>query len=209
MPISSRKFTHLLLLIRPQLRRPHREITHALDDADALGHRNRAAGVEQVEQVRALQHLIVSRQHREALLIGIVVVLREQFFALGFVFAEEAPQAVDIRHLEVVNRKLQLVGEAHVGVFHALGPLDVVNAFDALQERDQPLQTVSDFGRHQIQIDAAALLEVGELRDLLAVQHHLPADAPGAERGRFPVVLFELNIVLRKIEPMASRLPRY
>jgi hypothetical protein len=53
------------------------------------------------------------------------------------------------------------------------------------------------------------LLEVGELRDLHAVEHHLPADAPGAERRRLPVVLLEADVVLRGLMPHASRLSRY
>ena len=47
-----------------------------------------------------------------------------------------------------------------------------------------------------LQLQAARLLEVGELGDLHAVEHHLPADAPGAERGRLPVVLLEAEVVL-------------
>ena len=50
------------------------------------------------------------------------------------------------------------------------------------------------------QVDAADLLEVGELRDLLAVEHHLPADAPGAERRRLPVVLLEADVVLPRVD---------
>ena len=72
-----------------------------------------------------------------------------------------------------------------------------------------PLQSVGELGRDQIQIDPAALLEISELGDLQAIQHHLPADAPGAQRGRFPVILFELDVVLARSMPMAFRLPRY
>ena len=53
--------------------------------------------------------------------------------------------------------------------------------------------------RDRVEVDAAALLEVGELRDLEAVEHHLPSDAPGAERGRLPVVFFELDVVLAQV----------
>ena len=44
-----------------------REVPHAPDVADALGHRDRAARVEQVEGVRALQHLVVGRQRNRGL----------------------------------------------------------------------------------------------------------------------------------------------
>ena len=50
------------------------------------------------------------------------------------------------------------------------------------------------------EVDAARLLEVGELRDLLAVEEHLPADPPGAEGRRLPVVLLEAHVVGRGID---------
>ena len=45
-------------------------------------------------------------------------------------------------------------------------------------------------------VDAAALLEIGELGDLEAVEQDLPADPPGADRRRFPVVLVEAEVVV-------------
>ena len=50
------------------------------------------------------------------------------------------------------------------------------------------------------EVDAARLLEVGELRDLLPVEQHLPADAPGPEGRRLPVVLLEADVVGRGID---------
>src|SRR5207244_12447788 len=44
------------------------------------------------------------------------------------------------------------------------------------------------------------VLEIGELGDLHAVEHHLPADAPGTERRRLPIVLFEPDVVLSRID---------
>ena len=64
---SLRQFT---LLIDPNLRHAHRQIAHALDHAHPLGDADRAARIEQIKQVRALQHLVIGRQHREALLVG-------------------------------------------------------------------------------------------------------------------------------------------
>src|SRR6185369_5142115 len=45
------------------LRAADREVAHALDHADALGHRDRAARVERVEDVRALQREVVAGEH--------------------------------------------------------------------------------------------------------------------------------------------------
>jgi hypothetical protein len=42
---------------------------------------------------------------------------------------------------------------------------------------------------------AADLLEIGELRDLHPVAPDLPAQAPGAQRGAFPVILDEADVV--------------
>ena len=73
----------------------------------------------------------------------------------------------------------------------------------------QPLEPVGDLRGNQIQIDAAALLEVRELRDLQSVEHHLPADAPRAERRRLPVVFFELDVVLAEIDADRLEACRY
>ena len=79
------------------------------------------------------------------------------------------------------------------------GPLDVVHTLHALQKRHQALQAIRDFRRNQFQIDAAALLEVSELRHFHTVQHHLPTDAPRTQRRRLPVVFFQLQVMLRQI----------
>ena len=52
----------------------------------------------------------------------------------------------------------------------------------------------------RVDLDAAHLLEVRELGDLHAVQPDLPAKAPGAKRGALPVVLYEANIVISRID---------
>ena len=57
-------------------------------------------------------------------------------------------------------------------------------------------KSVRQFRTDRIEVHAAALLEVGELRDLQAIEHHLPADAPRSQRRRFPIVFFELDVML-------------
>src|SRR5262249_22655287 len=67
-PISSSSVgTRGLPLLEVQLRDLPREVPHPDDVRGALGDRDRAARVEQVERVRALQHLIVGRQRQLAL----------------------------------------------------------------------------------------------------------------------------------------------
>ena len=54
------------LLVDPGLRDAHRQLAHALNHADAFGDADGAARIERIKQVRALEHLIVSGQQREA-----------------------------------------------------------------------------------------------------------------------------------------------
>ena len=57
-----------LLLIHPRLRDAYRQRTHPRDHAHSLGHRNRAAGIQNIEQMRAFQAEIVGGQEGKPLL---------------------------------------------------------------------------------------------------------------------------------------------
>ena len=83
---------------------------------------------------------------------------------------------------------------------HARRPLEIEDAVDALQHHRDALEAVGQLRRDRRQLHAARLLEVRELRNLLAVEHHLPADAPRAERRRLPVVFLEPDVVLPRID---------
>ena len=145
--------------------------------------------------------MIVRRQQRETTLVLRLRIQAQQTLRFLFVQVEQLPHRVHVGHLEVVDRVLQLVGEPHIAIAHLRRPLDVVHAVGHLQERRQPLQTVRQLGRNQIQVHPTTLLEVSELRDLETIQHHLPAHAPRAQCRRLPVVLFKFNIVLAQIDP--------
>src|SRR4051794_2381593 len=82
----------------------------------------------------------------------------------------------------------------------AVGPLDVEHRRLAREEHREALEPVRDLRGDRREVDAAGLLEVGELRDLHPVEQDLPADAPRAEGGRFPVVFLEADVVLGEIE---------
>ena len=86
-----------LLLLRPDLRGPDCQIAHALDYAHAFGHRDRAARVEQIKQMRALQHLIVRGKYGKTLLLGILRVRPSNLLALSLMLGEQAPQTLDVR----------------------------------------------------------------------------------------------------------------
>ena len=108
--------------------------------------------------------------------------------------------------LEVVGALLDLVLVIDVAVAEAVGPLQLVDVVDALQVHRQALESVGDLAGDRLAVDAADLLEVGELGHLHAVQPDLPAEAPGAERRVLPIVLDEADVVRLQVE--AERLER-
>ena len=112
----------------------------------------------------------------------------------------ELPEQIrHIRLFEIKARHFHLVLMKHVPVAHIAArvarPQQFVHAVRALQAHGHALQSVGDFTRDRIAFQAARLLEIGELRDFHTVQPHLPAQAPGAQRRRFPVVFDEANVV--------------
>ena len=152
----------------------------------------------------ALQHPVVGGQRQ--------VVLQAQA-GLALVLVEGLEQKLGVAHLEVVRGEFALVLQVHVAVgeLHAVvaaGPDDVVDAVDALDVHGQALKAVCDLHGHGSALEAAHLLEVGELRDLHAVEPHLPAKAPCAERGRLPVVLDEAHVMLVRIDADGAEAPQ-
>src|SRR5882724_3393551 len=173
------------------LRDGAREHSHAADVGGTFGDRDRAARIEQVEAVRAAQHHLVRRQHA----------LRfDQPLRLGLELSEVAEQHLGVRELEVVARLLRFVLVVDVPILDPVDPGEVVDAFLALQIHRQALEPVGDLAEHRLAGEAADFLEVGELRDLHAVEPHFPAEPPGAERGRFPVVLDKTDVVLLRVD---------
>src|SRR5690606_4191609 len=65
------------------------------------------------------------------------------------------------------------------------------------------LESVGDLAGDRPAVEAAGLLEIGELGDLHAVQPDLPAEPPGAERRRLPVVLDEADVMDQRIDAEA------
>jgi hypothetical protein len=149
--------------------------------------------------VRRLEDHLVARQRQLRL---------EQAPRLRFEEREQAKQLGRVRLLEVVGRLLDLVlvidvavGEdALLAVLVARRPHEVVHVVLALQVQRKPLEAVGDLAGDRVAVDPADLLEIGELRDLHAVQPYLPAQAPRAERGVLPVVLDEAYVVGCKVE---------
>src|SRR5574340_470646 len=109
-------------------------------------------------------------------------------------------QELDVAVLEVVGRLLDLVLVVHIAVGHALRPGQVEHVLHALQIHREALQTIGDLAGDRLAVDAADLLEIGELRHFHAVQPHLPAQPPRPERRVLPIVLDETDVVLLEIE---------
>ena len=97
-------------------------------------------------------------------------------------------------------RLLDLFAQPHLAVLHAAAPLEIEDVVDLLQNHRDALEPVGQLRADRRQVDAADLLKVGELRDLETIEQHLPADAPRAERRRFPVVFFEPDVVGARID---------
>jgi hypothetical protein len=130
----------------------------------------------------------------------------KQAEALGFIQLEVLPEAGDVGVVEAVGRELLLFMQADVAVGELgtrdriAGPDDVEDRVEVLDELGEALEAVGDLAGDGVEVHAAALLEVGELGDLLAVEHDLPADAPGTADGPLPVVFLELDVVLREVD---------
>ena len=101
-----------------------------------------------------------------------------------------------VAFFKVITGLLHFIAMVYLAVGNVLVPLDIVNRILSLQVHGQPFKAVGDFRTHGRKIDAAYLLEIGELRHFHAVQPHFPAKAPRPERGRFPVVFDKTDIVL-------------
>src|ERR1039457_2176155 len=77
----------------------------------------------------------------------------------------------------------------------------IVNRIHILQKRAQCARVRTSAQPKSETNPRRSLLEVGELRDLQPVEHDLPAHAPRTQRRRFPVIFFELDVVLAQINP--------
>ena len=92
-----------------------------------------------------------------------------------------------------------LVLEEHVAVGHAgVVEREVVHAVLVLDVHRQPLEPVGQLARDRLAVEAAHLLEIGELGHLHPVAPDFPAEPPGAERRAFPVVLDEADVVRQR-----------
>src|SRR5260370_1110900 len=128
----------------------------------------------------------------------------EEFLGLLLVQFECRANGRRIAASKAVFGKLLLLHQTYVAVSLDRGPAEVVDTLHALKKSANAFEAVGEFDGDGVEVDAAALLEVGELGDLETVEQDLPADPPRAESRRFPIVLFETNIVLLEVDADGS-----
>src|SRR5882672_1226221 len=161
-----------------------------------------ATSVHQVEKVRALEAMIVRREERVTNAIlpfrGLETV--EEILGLLFMELEFGTNGGGVAAIEAVHGELLLFHEANVAVGFVRGPTEIVDTFYALEKRADAFEAIGKLNGNGVEVDAAALLEVGELCDFEAVEEDLPADTPGTEGRRFPIVLFEANVVFFELD---------
>ena len=144
--------------------------------------------------------MFVGRQHQFVF---------EQAPAGGLMRIELHRQHRRVRLFEVVSGLLHFVLMEHIAIGdraeRPIGPDHIEDAFLALDIHRQALEAVGDFAHHGAAIQPADLLEVSELRDLHAVQPHLPAQSPSPQGRRLPVVLDETDVVRQQIEAQGAQ----
>ena len=124
--------------------------------------------------MRTLQRVVVRRVEQWR-----VTVEQEEAFLL--VLIEQPRKQLRARSLEDVNGVLVFLSPAKLSVRDPVRPGDVEDVADAGEEHRDPLEAIGQLGGDRRQLLPSGLLEVGELRDLHAVHHDLPADTRGAE----------------------------
>src|SRR5262245_48821060 len=89
------------------------------------------------------------------------------------------------RHVHLSERVLRLLDlllQPNLRVLDATAPLQIEDVVDTLQKHRDALESIGDFTGDGREVHSADLLEVRELRDLEAVEQHLPPDTPCTER---------------------------
>ena len=163
------------------------EVADPANRRGAFRHRDHAAGLQQVEGVAALQDEVQGRGGQ---------LLRHQVRGLGLIDREQLLEPLRVGGLEVVGALTLLKRQPDVAVGAVAIPGEIPDALHVLEVHREALQAVGDLDRDRPAIDAAALLEVGELGHLHAIQPDLPAHTPGTEGWGLPVVLDEANVVV-------------
>ncbi|OPZ13378.1 MAG: hypothetical protein BWZ10_02016 [candidate division BRC1 bacterium ADurb.BinA364] len=188
---AAQRMAQLLAPLDPQRRDLARQIAHAGEIARALGDADGAPAVQHVERMRRLQHVIVSRDRQAPL---------RHRQRLAFVQIEQLRDALHSGRVQIIDAHLVFVLAEKLAVFKRRIVTDFLEMIRALQRHQDALQAIGDLHRHRIDGKSPGLLEIRELGDFQAIEPDLPAQAPGPQSRRFPVVLHETDIVLRAVD---------
>ncbi len=173
------------------------QFAHSSEEGLTFGNADRAAGVEDVEGVRGLEDVIVRGDEQTLFETGV---------GFGGVEIVHLAGALDIGDLIIIFGVFELLAADDLAVGDACAPLFIPDGFGVVERDEDAFEPVGDLDRDGVERDAAHLLEVGELRDLLPVEPDLPTQTPGGDGGLFPVVLHKADVVLARID--AERLER-
>ncbi len=182
----------MFLLAHPHCGALAGEVAHFFDVIGPRRVSDDAARIEQIEQVAGFDAMVIGGQDEvfvqqsKTFGLHIVEVALEHFFIGGFV---------------VIGRVLPFGFLEHVAVGGVAAEIELKDVIFILFEHCESFESVGNFARHRLAIDAADLLKIGELRNLHSVAAHFPAESPSAERRAFPIVLDEFDIMLLRLEP--------
>ena len=111
------------------------------------------------------QHKVVRRDHQPAL---------DARLCLGPIQVVHLAQPFDIGKFKVVHAVLDLGVPVQLGKgVHAVH-VDVPHLRLVLEVHDDAVEAIGNLDAHRVERQTAGLLKVGELRDFLPIQPHLP-----------------------------------
>ncbi len=121
---------------------------------------------------------------------------------VGFRFKEikHLTQPRHIRCFKIIRGVLAFCHLVHIPACAFIIPANILEVAHPLQRHGDAFQSIGNFHRGHIQHHPTGLLEVGELGDFLPVQPHFPSQTPGAQRGGFPIVFHETDVVLVRVD---------
>ncbi len=117
------------------------KLADAAEESGAFSHADGAACIQNVEGVRALEHIIVGGQHQ---------VLIQAGGGLGLVQVVHGAQALHVCNLKVILAVLLLTLQVHIALRQGRAPLDLAEAVDVLQGDGDAIQAVGDFNRDRV-----------------------------------------------------------
>ena len=187
---------HILALLGVKPRDTGGQGADPADIGGAFRDGDGAAGIQQIERVRALHALVIGRPRQSHF---------HERAAFLFVIIEMLEEHGRVAAVEVVLRLLHFVLVVDVAVSNAFIPSEIVDAVHALQIHGDAFEAVGDFHGSRRKIQAAHLLEIRELAHFHAVEPDFPAEAPGAQSGRFPVILHKTDVVFCGVDAEGAK----